>query len=156
NLRSLAFSSDNTLLATGADDGVVNVWNASTGSLASAPLQNSSSIADLAFSPSGQRLLTICDNNASLWDLRVSSLQSHQFASADDAGIQKPGSNDHAHFSPDGRRLLVRGNDSVQVWNVDTYRAVTPPLKHPSIVTNAKFGHKGNWVLTASKDGFAR
>jgi len=67
-ITASAFSSDGSLLATGADDGTVALWDAATGGLLAGPLDGSAGdrVVDLDFSADGSRLGAAYTNNAAV------------------------------------------------------------------------------------------
>src|SRR5438067_395703 len=68
--RSIAYSADGKLLASGGDDGNVHVWDAVTGALLHTLEGNENSIMALAFSPQGKALASgSLKGTLRLWDV---------------------------------------------------------------------------------------
>jgi WD40 repeat protein len=120
-IRAVAASFDNSLIATGASDGRIRLWDSTSGEqvaiLQGRPetlrLQRSYSaeVYSVEFSPDDQRLLSGGDDaRVTLWDLEtgkdVLSLQPHE---------------SYVHvvaFSPDGTRILSGSGDStLRIWD---------------------------------------
>lgn len=57
-MRCVAFSPDDTLVATGHDDGYVRLWNAAPGHICAEAAGHEHRVKDLAFSPDGRTLLS--------------------------------------------------------------------------------------------------
>lgn len=65
-----AFSPDGSFLVTGASDGVIRVWDVSTGQLTKVLLGHTAGVLSLAFSPDGRLLAsTAKDHTLRLWSL---------------------------------------------------------------------------------------
>jgi WD40 repeat protein/class 3 adenylate cyclase len=116
--KTVAFSEDDQILATGGGTGVVRFWDAATGAAdggasGHAVLANACWVESLEFTPDGRTLLTSgCDGSARLFD--ASSRQ--EIGSP----LQGPGNESNsAVFSPDGRRVFVAYRGGLGfVWNV--------------------------------------
>ena len=116
---SVAWSPNGRIVATGSEDGTVEIWNAYTGESlshftaleknASDPRDNG--IVSLEFSPDGSLLLAACFGaKAHLWDVETGtllhSLEGHEFYIYS------------AVFSPDGRRVATASYDAtVRLWD---------------------------------------
>jgi WD40 repeat protein len=119
----LAFSPDDSLLATGHADSVIRLWNAKTGMLRAELVGHERSPFDLAFSPDGRTLLSSAgDGSIRAWSVdngRGYGVVYHRF---------EPGTGDawcRFSLSSDGRRLAVgyetRKDDCPDVlfWRLD-------------------------------------
>ncbi|WP_434415001.1 WD40 repeat domain-containing protein [Nannocystis pusilla] len=152
-VRSAAFSPDGRKLATGAQDGLVRVWDA-LGSGAPALLRgHTDEVVALAWSPDGDRLASASlDRSARLWSSGGApqrTLRGH------DGRVYA------VAWSPGGDRLVTASQDgTARVWSV----AGGPvpgdmPLilrGHGEAVVAAGFSPVGDHVVTASRDGTAR
>ena len=59
-------------------------------------------------------------------------------------------------FSPDGRTLATASGRDVSLWEVDTGRAVAPPIVHAADVNDVTFRPDGRAFVTSCDDGTAR
>ncbi|MDC0720001.1 serine/threonine-protein kinase [Nannocystis bainbridge] len=152
-VRSAAFSPDGRKLATGAQDGLVRVWD-TQGSGAPALLRgHADEVVALAWSPDGEHLASASlDRSARLWTAAGAlqrTLRGH------DGRVYA------VAWSPAGERLVTASQDgTARVWPVAG--APVPgdmPLVlrgHGEAVVAAGFSPAGDHVVTASRDGTAR
>jgi WD40 repeat protein len=107
---ALAFNSTGTLLASGAMDGAVCLWDTASWKLVK-KLPNRAKVYGVAFTPDGNRLASACsDNLIRFWDLatyqEVAQLHGHE------AYVHQ------VAFSPDGSRLASASGDGiVRIWD---------------------------------------
>nr|WP_276603319.1 protein kinase [Nannocystis pusilla] len=152
-VRSAAFSPDGRKLATGAQDGLVRVWDA-LGSGAPALLRgHADEVVALAWSPDGDRLASASlDRSARLWSSGGAlqrTLRGH------DGRVYA------VAWSPGGDRLVTASQDgTARVWPVGG-GAVPGDMPlilrgHGEAVVAAGFSPAGDHVVTASRDGTAR
>ncbi len=70
-VRSVAFSSDGSRLASGSDDKTVKLWDAATGQETLTLKGHTDVVRSVAFSPDGSRLASAShDGTVKLWDAR--------------------------------------------------------------------------------------
>jgi WD40 repeat protein/tetratricopeptide (TPR) repeat protein len=111
---------------------------------------HSDSIASLAFSPDGRRIITASkDNTARLWDTEtgkpLATLSGHI------------GAVNGAAISPDGRSAATASDDgTARLWDTETGSSVGTLVGHIDAVNNVAFSPDGRRVVTSSKDGTAR
>lgn len=131
-VRSLAFSSDGTFLATTSADKTVRIWDTSTGAtVESLPGQNDTTQA-LAFGPDGILLAT---GNG---DIRLRNLTTGTVT--DFKGIGKRYNT--LTLSSKGARLAVSNGYTTRIWDTATRTASTIENRH---------GH--SWSMAFSGDG---
>lgn len=107
-LSSIAISPDGNTLVSGSYDGILKLWDLSTGKLSST--FKIGKVNDLAISPDGQLLASIHQNYAILiWELKSGKLQA-ELSGYPDEFVR-------VHFSPDGQTLLSQSKDGIiRVW----------------------------------------
>jgi WD40 repeat protein/tRNA A-37 threonylcarbamoyl transferase component Bud32 len=157
-VRALAISPTGNLVATGADDRQVRLWNTTTGKWVAVgqPLPHTRPIWSMAFSPDEKLLATTTfmygnpvDAGVQLWDLETGKpamLLSHK------ANVHQ------IAFSHDGRWVATAGDDSnVWIWDVQTGQPAPPiPLRHGGSVLAAEFTLDDRILVTAGKDGLVQ
>lgn len=122
-VHAVAFAPDGSMLATGALDGVVQLWDPATGRRRHTLIGHDRGVRQLAFSNDGKLLaVTTWDGAVKVWDVASAKEQ---------ATFRVPMRLDHSEhfaaliFSPDDRRLAAgtwHGNG--RVWDLATGREV--------------------------------
>ncbi|HPF38990.1 MAG TPA: protein kinase [Phycisphaerae bacterium] len=110
-VRAVAFSPDDRLLASGGDDRTLRVWEVATGRLLATMTGHSQKIFTVTFTPDGSRI--------------VSGGNDHVIRFWDTASFGQvfalPGHESYVHslaFSPDGRQLASgSGDKTVRIWD---------------------------------------
>ncbi|MEG3836646.1 MULTISPECIES: nSTAND1 domain-containing NTPase [unclassified Microcoleus] len=118
-VRSVSFSPDGQLLATGDDAGFLYLWNLRNKKLEDKFKAHPISVLqDLSFSPDGQQLATAGgDGYVRLWNLQRQQLAEFKV----DSGVHS-GKLLKVRFSPNGRQLVTLGKDgTTKLWSVESY-----------------------------------
>ena len=140
-VSSVALSPDGSHLAVGLADGTIRLSDANGHALRK--LQGPAAANGLAFSPSGDRLVSaLANNEAWIWTVpagrHVLTLRGH----TDDVTS--------ARFSPDGRLVVTASVDhKPRIWDAATGKTVRVLEGHSGTVSDAGFSPDGRWVVTA-------
>ncbi|MDT7785133.1 MAG: hypothetical protein QOF58_3552 [Pseudonocardiales bacterium] len=137
-IDTIALTPDGSLLATGAVDGVVELWS---GPRRIATLPNTGRVIDVAFSGDGQRLAVAGKDGVRLFTASGELLTSF-LPGVGVAGVS---------FSPDGTQLATAG-PTAQVWDLRTGRPTTAPVRHEGEIYRAEYSPSGV-LATAGEDG---
>ncbi len=152
-VRSVAFSPDGELLASGGDDNTVRLWSPASPEQAERVLRGHADLVNtVAFSPDGELLASgSSDDTIRLWSVET----------GEPAGEPLTGHTDDVFsiaFSPDGRRLVSGGKDSqIIIWDVDSGEPIGDPLNgHTGIVYSVDYAPDGQLIASGGDDNTVR
>ena len=153
NVRSAAFDADGSRVVTASEDGVIRLWEPTTGDLMESFGDLRSDAPGLnwaAFSPDGRRIVTAGEDGVTqVWDSATRrptvALGKRRDVSPDLSAV----------FSPDGKRILTASRDAARVWSAATGKLLRRLVAHDGELLSAAFGPDGALIVTAGADGDA-
>nr|MCU0481746.1 hypothetical protein [Anaerolineae bacterium] len=112
-IRSLRYSPDARLIASGSSNGVIRVWDVQSGNIIHTLRGHNSRVDDLAYHPAGNLLASTSeDNTTRLWNLQTGDLlltiPVQQFIAPEPL----------VSFTPDGHYLIVNDSRILQIWGI--------------------------------------
>ncbi|WP_329520169.1 TIR domain-containing protein [Spirillospora sp. NBC_01491] len=139
-----------TLIAAGASDGTVRVWDAATGALRHELPGHTAPVYTAVFDPSGTSLVTgDAGGVLRVWDLATGEL--HRTLTGHRGAVFR------AVFHPDGT-LLAAGDEAgvVRLWDIGTGEIRKELLGHTGRVYAIAFHPDGDLLVTGDTDGSVR
>ncbi len=150
-ILTIEFSPDGQYFsAYGNNRASIWIFNANTNQLAKELFGVVSPIRQLRFSPSGDQILAVSDENGvAMWNIDtgnlVGSFNGHE------------GKIFSAIYSPDGLSIVTTGeDDTVLIWDAETGDNIGQLLGHTNDVIGASFSLDGQYIVSASLDNTAR
>jgi WD40 repeat protein len=142
----LAFSPDGTRIASSSLDGLVKVWEVSTGQVLYTITGHHSEVSRVRFSPDGRWLAStgFQDEMVKVWDARTGQ----ELQTFSQGGLLWD-----LAFSPEGRRLAVASSDGrVKVWDITTGQEILTLKAHSEPAHGVAFSPDGRWLVSAGWD----
>jgi hypothetical protein len=149
--RSLAFSPDDKVLASGGFDNVIRLWDLGTGKPLRVLSGHAGGVSSLAFAPDGKALASASyDGSVRLWD-PATGKHLRRLAAGEQRSVY------FLTFSPDGRLLASGGDDqTVRLVEVASGREVGRLSGHAALVHSLAFSRDGRTLASGSYDSTAR
>ncbi len=146
-MRGLAYSRDGRVIATGANDQTLRLFDAeSLKELRRHPMPGE--VFDLKFSPDGRRLLARAGHDVLVVDAAGGPEVSRFAHSADVEAVE---------FSPDGRSVASGGGDrTLRIWDAETGRERRTGGGAIQTITGLAFGPDGVRIIGGSRDNTVR
>jgi WD40 repeat protein len=147
-VRSVAFSPDSRMLASGSEDNTITLWDVVTGQPIGQPLNgHTNAVLSVAFSPDGRTLASGSYRTIILWDLTA-----HQ-----PLGQPLTGYSDWVRsvaFSPDGQTLASGSADgAIILWDVANGQPIGQPvIGHTDAVLSVAFSPDNQKLASGSAD----
>ena len=156
-IKSLAFSPDGQVLASGSEDAVVRFWDAQTGSLLQALTGHTEPVRVVSFTPDGKQLASASeDETLKIWDVATGDLLHTMETKWPLTSVA---------FSPDGKKMVGTHNTLVGLWDVANWtllRQFTTTESHTSgfdgyccgsPAYSARFDAQGQRIVSGHEDG---
>ena len=143
-INAVALSPDGTKLASGRNDGSVQLWDVESRRVLYA-VKHDGVVASVAFSPDGTQLASAgWDNAVRLWDVATGKLVQTLIQHRSVYSVA---------FSPDGKWLAWGGDEStVTLWDV-LAKVAHPVPGHNDRVNSVSFSQDRHWLASGSSDG---
>jgi WD40 repeat protein len=145
DVTSVALSPDGNILAAGAADKIIRVWDLRTGAQIATLLGHTNSVLSVAISPDGARVISGGgDGTVRIWDIGASvQLQMLRANTAVNSVAISPDNHAIASGSTDG---------SVRVWNADSGAVLATLTGHQGAVTSVAFSRDGTCLASGGVD----
>ncbi|KAI0362957.1 WD40 repeat-like protein [Pilatotrama ljubarskyi] len=145
-VSALAYSHDSKLVASGADDSTIVLWDPTNQTIVRRFDGHADVVWALAFSPDDKRLASAsADSNVIVWDVetgeQLATLSGHE---------------ETIHpmvWSSDGKRIATGSDDmTVRLWDADTYEQLFVLVGHYTMLTVVKFSHDNRLLASGGAD----
>ena len=145
-IKSIAFSPDGKILASGSNDETIRLWDVATGKNKMVLTEHNEWVDGLAFSPDGKILASGDDDGIiHLWDIDTwktkITLNGHPFLMC-------------LVFSPDGK-ILASGcaDGTIQLWDAHTYEHKKTLTGHITLINGIAFSPDGKTLVSGCNNG---
>jgi WD40 repeat protein len=147
---AVGFAPDGVHLVSGAEDGVIRVWNRETGLRTRELPGHRGRVSALSFSPDGTTLASGSgDQTVAIWDFSTGKLL-HR-CDGHDGWVRS------VHFSPDGRTIASGSYDeTLRVWDVASGKELRRFEGHEAPVSALAFAPDGKTLVSCDHDNVGR
>ena len=144
-VRTVAFSQDGTLLASGSNDGLLLLWDVGARRRIATPEGHTRGVASVAFSRDGSFLVSGSeDRTVKLWDMatrqNIATIEEHTYR------VQA------VSFSPDGTLVSGDARGVIMLWDAATQERIAR-FAHRGGVHSVAFAPDGRILASGSGDG---
>ncbi|PPR04700.1 hypothetical protein CVT26_015025 [Gymnopilus dilepis] len=145
-VNAVAFSPDSGCIVSGSDDGLIQIWDASTGKMMHSLEGHTFSVSSVAFSSDGSQIVSgSWDRSIRIWDASTSEeicvLKGHTDCVNSVA------------FSSDGSRIASGSDDnSARIWDASTGKQIRVLNGHSDNVSSVAFSSDCKHIVSGSKD----
>lgn len=146
NIKCVAWSPDGNLLATGADDNTIHLWDMQTGDLYNTLSGHTDWVRTIAWSPDGNMLASGADDNTvHLWDIQTGELRNKLWLHT--KRIRS------VAWAPHWGLLATGGDDNtVRLWDTQTARLLRVLSHHTKRVRCVAWSPDGSTLATGADD----
>jgi len=142
-VRSVAFSSDGKILASGGSDRAIKLWDTATWKEISTLNGYPDAITSIAFSPVEKTLIGASSNTIKLWKLDT----------GDDITFTTPSTPRSLSFNTNGQSFASGGlKGSISLWILNTGEEMSTDRLHSEEITCVAFSSDGRFFATGSYD----
>ena len=145
-VRSIDFSEDGTMIASGSQDNTVRVWDVATGMEIRTFTGHTDAVTSVTFNPNANMIASSShDKTARLWDLSTGTEQ-YTFTAHTKALTS-------VAFNDDGTQLATTGFDNIiRIWDVNTYNEIRTLTGHEKGVYSIDFSPDGTKLVSGGLD----
>jgi WD40 repeat protein len=145
-INAVGISPDGQILASGSQDGTINLWNIDTAELMDAIAAHSEGVTSLTFSPDGKTLVSgSADSTINVWDVQTKELQH----SLTDSSTRVRS----IAISPNGQILASGSEDkTIKLWHLPTGELLNTLTGHWGEVNAVAISRDGQTLVSASWD----
>ena len=157
DIKTVALSPDDTLLASGRRDGVVTLWDMETQKLLTILRDHTAAVLSVAFSPDGTLLASGEKENTRLWE--VQTKQQIAIFTMPNTIVES------VAFSPDGKTLALANDSCIRLWDMRQKGEVgvlgqeqsrDGPLEPHSTIRSIAFSPDGKLLASGGLDNTLR